>query len=195
MTISSYDATEALKLINRINEEPGYEFLTKPYFDSIEEENKVVELFSQKKENPEKYTGEKIKHTLHFKTASGHARKISKEELTLLKNYLHNVGGEICNNNLSESNQNFKGTIYINIPKNAPYKDKLEEQIHNLLWKYEMIQQRVILRKTYGKQLPERRPEERFLGKYGYGIGYYIERNLIAGMVIIVLALITLLFQ
>lgn len=58
-----------------------------------------------------------------------------------------------------------------------------------------MIQQRVILRKTYGKQLPERRPEERFLGKYGYGIGYYIERNLIAGMVIIVLALITLLFQ
>lgn len=152
-----------MKLVNKINKEVGYYFYTKPYYWTIEEENKIVELFAQKKENPETYQGKKVKKKMHLATYCGSPKEMYKEQKRLLKNYLHNVGGEIIG--IKEKNYKYESDIiiYYEVPKDAPYSKDVKEQMEKLIHQFDFITQRVILRKKYGKKLPEIREEEYYI--------------------------------
>lgn len=160
-----YDEKQSLTIIDDINKHVGYYFYTKPYYWSSEEENRVVELFLQRKETPEVYSGEKIKKKIHLATYIKRPKAMYKEQERLLENYLHNVGGEIIQIKAKTYTRESDITIYYEVPKNAPYSKKVEEQMEKLIHQFDTITQRVILRTKYNKKLPEIRDEEYYLNE------------------------------
>lgn len=86
--IYGYDETKPLPLIRDITENLDNRTLTKTLFDSIAEEDEVIELFMGEQENPKKYTGKPIEKKIKLSTYKKDTMQMYDYQKQLIQNYV-----------------------------------------------------------------------------------------------------------
>lgn len=151
--------------------------LTKTLFNNIEEEDEIVELFTQVREIPENQEREIDKlggHIERFGVVLGNFRnntmKMYAKQKQMLRNYAHNVNGEIYKAEFCGENGEHGQTFYIVVPANAPI---VKESVQNFIDcfstfinNYDEIMERYSLRYIINKKLPDRSTEEVYVEEF-----------------------------
>lgn len=153
------------------------EELNKTEFEAIDNEDIIVELFTQVKELPEntereidKLGGNIKRFGVELGNFNNNTMEMYKFQRQLLANYVHNVEGEVYKLHYYGEDGEYGQTYYIAVPADAPLVKDSENHFINcfseFVNKYEEIMQRYELRQTVGKSLPPRSTEKYYLEKY-----------------------------
>lgn len=183
--IYGYDETKPLPLIRDITENLDNRTLTKTLFDSIAEEDEVIELFMGEQENPKKYTGKPIEKKIKLSTYKKDTMQMYDYQKQLIQNYVKNVGGEIYKEKTKTYKHKADIKLYLKIPEDAPYSQNFEDKLGTLISRDTLTIQRYVLRKTQGKKFPEPRKEYDYLWKYPSEAGLEVFATIQATFVII----------
>ena len=165
------------------------DFWSYPTFSSIAEDDLIVELFTQEQENPPAYNGENVDIKIHLGDFAFSCYDSMEFAVQAIKNYVHNVGGEIQSIETEKFRDGSGKTANITIPKDAPYCKNLKKIFDEFLHQDERIIARYKLRHEEHKLLPDYRKECRY--NWGCRLDAYDE-NLASFIVAVVTAFIML---
>lgn len=87
-------------------------------------------------------------------------------EVQLMKNYVKNVGGIIREIKTEKSRNSTSKTVYITIPKDAPYCSNLQKTFDYFTHEEHRLIARHYLRHVEHKTLPDKRKEKYYLYEY-----------------------------
>lgn len=162
-----------VKLMNLILKEEQ----SKTEFETTELEDTLVELFTQVKEIPENQEREIDKlggNIERFGVVLGNFRNNTMEmydkQKQMLRNYAHNVNGEIYKAEFRGENGEYGQTFYVVVPSDAPivgksvqyFIDCMSAFINN----YDEIMKRYSLRYIINNKLPDRSTEEVYVEEF-----------------------------
>lgn len=187
-TVVSPDKITEIK--NNIILRYDLDFFSYPNFGSIEEDEKQVELFAQEQENPPIYTGEMVDVVIYLGRFNWDCYDYMDFEVQLMKNYVKNVGGKIRELKTEKFRNSTRKTIYITIPKDAPYCSNLQETFDDFVQQEHRLIARHYLRHIEHKNLPDKRKERRYLGSY---LLEYPTENEVSFFAAVILAILSIL--
>lgn len=169
--IYGYDETKPLPLIQDITENLDNRTLTKTFFDSLAEEDEIIELVMEEQESPKTYKGKLIEKEITLDHYRKNKMQMYEYQRQLINNYIKNVGGEITKEDSKYYENRADITIYFKIPEDAPFSQNFEKKLDTLIQYDKRTIQRYILRHKQGKKFPEPRKEYDYLWSIPYEAG------------------------
>lgn len=152
--------------------------LTKTLFNNIEEEDEIVELFTQVREIPEnkgreidQLGGNVERFGVVLGDFSQNTIQMYELQKQFLANYVHNVEGEVYKSSYYGENGEHGQTYYLAVPSDAPLInesiDKFIDSFSKFVNEYEDIMKRYYIRNTAGINTPARNTENYYLDASG----------------------------